>query len=96
MSNCDTKKITEDWLLENNIQYDNLFMNASDKLQLVKDNHIDVFIDDSYKNCKEISENTNTKVYMMTSMANKNIEVNNIKRVYSWPEINNLLSKEEN
>lgn len=96
MSNCDTKKITEDWLLENNIQYDNLFMNASDKLQLVKDNHIDVFIDDSYKNCKEISENTNTKVYMMTSMANKNIEVNNIKRVYSWPEIDDLISKEEN
>ena len=90
--NNDTKQITEDWLNNNNVMYDKLFMNASDKLQLVKDNNIDIFIDDSLKNCKQISDNTNTKVYFMTSMVNRNIEVNNIKRVYSWPEIDNLIS----
>lgn len=96
MPNCDTTQITKDWLLENNIQYDKLFMNASDKLQLVKDNNIDIFIDDSLKNCKQISDNTNTKVYFMTSMANKNLENKDIKRVYSWPEIDDLINKEEN
>lgn len=58
--------------------------------------NIGIDIDDSLKDCMQISDNTNTKVYFMTSMVNRNIEVNNIKRVYSWPEIDNLISKEEN
>ena len=96
MPNFDTKKLTEDWLLENNVQYDKLFMNASDKVQLVKENNIDLFIDDSFNNCKKISENTNAKVYMMTSLVNKNLGDEKIKRVFSWPEIDDLISKEEN
>ena len=96
MPNFDTKKLTEDWLQENNVQYDKLFMNASDKVQLVKENNIDLFIDDSFNNCKQISENTNAKVYMMTSLVNKNLGDKKIKRVFSWPEIDNLISKEEN
>ena len=96
MPNFDTKKLTEDWLQENNVQYDKLFMNASDKVQLVKENNIDLFIDDSFNNCKQISENTNAKVYMMTSLVNKNLGDKKIKRVFSWPEIDDLISKEEN
>lgn len=96
MPNFDTKKLTEDWLQENNVQYDELFMNASDKVQLVKENNIDLFIDDSFNNCKQISENTNAKVYMMTSLVNKNLGDKKIKRVFSWPEIDDLISKEEN
>lgn len=96
MPNFDTKKLTENWLLENNVQYDKLFMNASDKVQLVKENNIVLFIDDSFNNCKQISENTNAKVYMMTSLVNKNLGDEKIKRVFSWPEIDNLISKEEN
>ena len=96
MPNFDTKKLTEDWLQENNVQYDKLFMNASDKVQLVKENNIDLFIDDSFNNCKQISENTNAKVYMMTSLVNKNLDDKKIKRVFSWPEIVDLISKEEN
>ena len=33
---------------------------------------------------------------MMTSMANKNLEDKKIKRVFSWPEIDDLINKEEN
>ena len=95
MPNFDTKKLTEDWLQENNVQYDKLFMNASDKVQLVKENNIDLFIDDSFNNCKQISENTNAKVYMMTSLVNKNLGDKKIKRVFSWPEIDDLINKEE-
>ena len=94
--NNDTKQITEDWLNNNNVMYDKLFMNASDKLKLVNENNIDIFIDDSYNNCKDVAENTNSKVYMMTSMANKNLEDKKIKRVFSWPEIDDLINKEEN
>ena len=57
--------------------------------------NIGIDIDDSYKNFKEVFDNTNTKVYMMTSLVNKNLGDKKIKRVFSWPEIDDLINKEE-
>ena len=85
------EEITKQWLKDNNIEYDGLFLNANDKLQLAKENNIDIFIDDSFNNCKNIVDNTNAKVYMMTSRVNGNLKDEKIKRVYSWPEIYNLI-----
>ena len=93
--NSNTEQITKKWLIDNNVEYDKLIINASDKLKIIKENNIDLFIDDSYTNCKEVSENTNTHVYMMTSMINRNFKDEKIKRVYSWPEIYYLINKEE-
>ena len=89
------KKITEQWLEENNVEYDGLFLNVGDKLELVKENNIDIFIDDSFNNCKKIAENTEAKVYMMTTRVNENLDSENIKRVFSWPEIYDLINREE-
>ena len=89
------EEITKKWLKDNNVNYDGLFLNASDKLELVKQNNIDIFIDDSFKNCKRISENTNSKVYIMNSRANDGIDDEKIERVFSWPEIYDLISREE-
>jgi len=86
-----TKEITKKWLKDNDVVYDGLFLNASDKLKLVIENDIDIFIDDSLKNCKIISENTDIKVFMMTSNANMKFENEKIKRVFSWPEIYSLI-----
>ena len=96
MPNEDINEITKNWLKENNVQYDKLFTNASDKLKLIKDNNIDLFIDDSFSNCKNIVDNSSTKVYMMTSRVNGNLEYKKIKRVFSWPEIYHSIEKEEN
>ena len=96
MPNDDVKEITRKWLEENKVEYDKLIINASDKLQLAKENNIDIFIDDSFKNCKTIADNTKAKVYMMTSRVNGSFEDENIKRVYSWPEIYDLINREEN
>ena len=93
--NSNTEQITKKWLIDNNVEYDKLIINASDKLKIIKENNIDLFIDDSYTNCKEVSENINTHVYMMTSMINRNFKDEKIKRVYSWPEIYYLINKEE-
>lgn len=91
MPNDDIQGITKKWLIENNIEYDELIINASDKLQLIKEKNIDVFIDDSFNNCKSIAENSNTKVYMMTSRVNGSFNHEKITRVYSWPEVYSLI-----
>ena len=91
MPNDNIQEITKQWLKKNNVEYDELIINASDKLQLIKEKNIDVFIDDSFKNCKNIAENSNTKVYMMTSRVNGTFNHEKITRVYSWPEVYSLI-----
>lgn len=96
MPNDNIQEITKQWLIENNVEYDELIINASDKLKLVKEKNIDIFIDDSFNNCKGIAENSDAKVYMMTSRVNGCFENEKIKRVYSWPEVYDLINREEN
>ncbi len=94
MPGNDVKEITRKWLEEKEVNYDELIINASDKAKLVEENKIDIFIDDSFNNCKSIAESTNSKVYMMTSRVNGNLNDDKVKRVFSWPEIYDLISKD--
>ena len=89
------REITTKWLEENNVEYDEIFLNAEDKLKLVKENNIDIFIDDSFTNCKKIAHNSNAKVYIMNSKVNESLDDEKIERVFSWPEIYHLIGKEE-
>lgn len=95
MRTDNVKEITQKWLKDNDIQYDALFLNAEDKLQLVEENNINIFIDDSFNNCKKIADNTNVKVYMMNSRVNANFNDEKIKRVFSWPEIDSVIKREK-
>lgn len=95
MPGDNVKEITRKWLEEKEVKYDELIINASDKAKLVEENKIDIFIDDSFNNCKSIVENTNSKVYMMTSRVNGNLNDYKVKRVFSWPEIYDLINKED-
>ena len=95
MPGDNVEEITKNWLKENTVEYDELIINASDKLQIVKEKNIDIFIDDSFKNCKDIADNTSVITYMMNSNANGSIEDEKIRRVFSWPEIYDLISREE-
>ena len=87
------EETTIKWLEDNNIVYDKLFINAeaNRKVQIVKENNIDIFIDDSYENCKDVSEKTNAKVFMMNTRVNEKFLLQNIKRVYSCSEIEHLI-----
>lgn len=93
MPNDNIKEITEKWLEENHVEYDELIINASDKLKLVQEKNIDIFIDDSFNNCQKIANNSNAKVYMMTSRVNGSLEDEKVQRVFSWPEISDLLNR---
>ena len=92
MPNDNIQEITKQWLKKNELEYDELIINASDKLNLIKEKNIDIFIDDSFNNCKNIAENSDTKVYMMNSAVNKNLNHQKVKRIYSWPEIYRLIN----
>lgn len=92
--NCDVEQITLDWLAKNQIQYDEIVLNASNKAKIALEKKIDLFIDDSFKNCTEVAS-TGIQTYIMQIRTNKGLQTENITRVYSWPDIYNRIKKEE-
>ena len=75
------EKITKDWLKNNQIPYDKLYIDIKEKSNIVNDLKIDIFIDDSYENCIEVKRNTNAKVYMLNTKFNIGILDNEIERI---------------
>ena len=88
------EKLTIEWLEKYDVPYKELFVQAEDKLAVAKKVGIDVFIDDSFANCKQVSEG-GIKSYMIESMINKNLDISNEKfeRVYSWPHLYQEIKK---
>ena len=90
----DVKKLTKDWLEKYGIPYDKLILNSQNKVIAAKENNIDIFVDDSIKNCTEMA-NAGIKTYMMDTIVNKDFENENIERVYSWPHLYQKIEKYE-
>lgn len=82
----DVRKATEEWLKANNVPYDKLIINAENKLIAAKQENINVFIDDSFKNCQMVAE-SGIKTYIMDTRVNKGLKDEKIERVYSWPHV---------
>lgn len=84
------KTIIEDyskqWLEKNNIPYDKFIINAQDKLKAAQDNNIELFIDDSIDHCKRM-QGGKIRTFLFTSIMNQGIEIPELERVYSWPQI---------
>lgn len=81
------ENITERWLNKNKIYYDGLYINAKEKFNIVNELNIDYFIDDSYKNCREVLENTKAKVFMLKTEFNKQIKDDEIKSIKNINQI---------
>ena len=81
------ENITKKWLDKNKIYYDELYINAKEKFSLVNELSIDYFIDDSYKNCKEVLEKTKAQVFMIETKFNKQIKDNKIKIIKNINQI---------
>lgn len=82
----DVEKLTKDWLEKYGIPYDKLILNSQNKVIAAKENDIDIFVDDSIKNCTEMAH-VGIKTYMMDTIINKDFENEDIERVYSWPHL---------
>ena len=80
----DAYKKTEEQLNKNNIYYDKLICDF-DKGKACLDEHIDLMIDDSIYNCKEVSK-VGTQAILFNSKSNINTDTD-FKRVNDWKEI---------
>ncbi len=77
---------TKKWLQKNNVPYDKLIINGNHKEKIAKEEKIDLFIDDSFKNCQAVSD-VGIKTYIMDSRVNRDLNRQDIERVYSWPHL---------
>lgn len=84
----DIIELTEKWLRKYNIEYDKLIINSHNKLEIAKKENIDIFIDDSVRNC-EMLANGNIKTYMLLTKNNGFYENEKIIKVNSWDEFYN-------
>jgi uncharacterized HAD superfamily protein len=88
----DVYSLTCQWLLQNNIYFDDLIIGVKDKSQFIKQHKTAMFIDDSFDQCIKTADRTNAKVLLMdTWYNNKLVLPNGIQRVYDWLEIKQLI-----
>ena len=87
-----SQEITKAWLNENNIEYDKLiFTPDSEKLEQCLKNNVEIMIEDSPTNIKNISEKI--PVIKYNCSYNENILGKNIITTYSWYQIYDIINK---
>lgn len=82
------------WLLKNKIDYDYVIFSEEDKSKYIKENDIDIMIDDSVRNVLSLSKIT--KVICYDWPYNKEVEGTNIYRCYNWNDIYDKIKEIEN
>lgn len=82
-------EMVKGWFKEKEINYDKLIFTQGSKLPYCLENKIDIMIEDSPRNIKEIS--TKIPVLCFDNSYNKELKGNNITRVYSWYDILNKI-----
>lgn len=85
MSYDENKKVVLNWLEKNGIIYDKIIFSPEDKLQICKENHIDLMIEDKPRNIEMISKEI--PVICFHNEYNESIQGENITRCYSWYDI---------
>ena len=85
-------RITEEWLKKYEIPYNELHIAISDKKSFCKENNIDVFMDDSEKNCIAVSE-LGIKTFIAMNTFNLDFKNENIINIYSMNEFYQELQK---
>ena len=83
----DPYKVSKDYLDKHHIKYEKLIVNAWDKSIACREELIDLFIDDSYKHCKEVAH-IGINVLMPTEYYNQEYteftHINDFSEVYDY------------
>ena len=87
----EVQNLTKTWLEKQGVVYDKIISTEGSKLPYCRGNYIELMIEDSPNNIKEISNNI--PVFCFTSFWNQNVEGKNITRVNSWYEIYDKIKK---
>ncbi len=82
---------TKQWLNKYDIPFDYLHVHVNDKGIKCKELQIDAFIDDIELNCLSAQKH-GVKTYIFNTISNKDFVSNDIKRVYSWPQVYYMLT----
>ena len=85
----ETNKLTVEWLDKNNYHYDKIISNATNKVKILEDEKIDMFIDDVDTNVYALSKYV--PVIVPLRQYNTNIEGKNITIANSWNEIYKII-----
>ena len=86
------QQLTKEWLHKHEIEYDKLiFAKDKEKLQKCIENNVEIMIEDSPNNIKDIS--TKIKVIKFDCQYNKNVQNKNIITAYSWYHIYDIINK---
>ena len=88
----EANRITKQWLEKYEIPYDELHVGIFDKKAFCKENHIDIFIDDSEKNCISVSE-LGTKTFIAMNSFNLEFSSEKITNIYSMDDFYNEILK---
>ena len=85
-------EITKKWMKKYGINYDKLYTEVKDKVEIVKKENIDIYIDDDCDVCEKVSK-LNKRVYLMNLESNRRAKENRkITRVYSWIQLKKYLN----
>lgn len=79
------KELVSKWLKDNNICYDKIIYTEGSKLPYCVGNYIEIMIEDSPKNIKDLS--TKIPVLCFNCKYNQNVKGKKITRVYSWYDV---------
>ena len=74
-------------LEENNIKFDEYYWNVDDKLEICKNEKVDIMIDDDWKIIKRLADNEVKTLYFRDTNLMKLEENKYIKEVNNWGEI---------
>ena len=74
-------------LEENNIKFDKYYWNVEDKLEICKNEKVDIMIDDDWKIIKKLADNEVKTLYFRDTNLMKLEENEYIKEVNNWGEI---------
>ena len=85
MSIEENQQIVLNWLKNNHINYDKIIFSPEDKLDICKENNIDLMIEDKVDNINKISKII--PVICFHAGYNKDCKNSNIIRCYSWYDI---------
>lgn len=85
------RNAVKEWLAKNDIIYDNIIFSGEDKSKYIIENNIDVMIEDSPNNLKQLSKIT--KMICVDWPYNRDVENDNIYRCYDWDEIYETIYK---
>ena len=89
-----SEKVTFEVLNKNGIEYDEIIYNSKDKAEDCRKNNVNLFIDDSPKNCLEVQQKLKIPVIGFKSdITSKEMERCNIRSVSTWIELLELINK---